>query len=717
MLELIPNSHVVRFGTFEVDLRQGELRKNGIRVKLTGQPFQILVILLEHPGDLVTREQLQRRLWPSDTFVDFDRGLNAAINRVREALGDSAENPRFVETLPRRGYRFIAPLVDSRPVGATLPASESNVSPASSNRKAMAWLWPTAVLAVITLAAGIGWLYFRKGNSSVSGATPRMVRFTSSPGAKTNPAFSPDGKEVAFGWQGEKDEDTGIYVKLIGASPPLRLTAGPGDDDSPAWSPDGRFVAFVRHSGSVSGYFIVPSLGGPERKIADRYADTFNYERLVNWLPDGKNLLVADQSSPQDPHISLVLISLENGRRQVVLTPPGPYLADATPSPDGKYIAFLQGGSYESSEIYVMRVDRSDASRLTSDKALIDGLAWTQDSKSIVFSSNRAGLQSLWRIPISGGVLSSVITAGDDAVTPTISHEGAQLAFVLNHVNSNIWRVAGPAAKSSPPSRLIASSRWENDANFSPDGKKIAFSSTRTGTQELWLCNSDGSSAVQLTSLAAPSTDMPRWSPDGKQIAFDSAPEGHSKILLISTEGGSPRQLAEGPFENEVQSWSHDGKWVYFSSNRSGAREIWKVSPEGGSPVQVTKQQASHTSGGTDLGMNSFESADGKFLFYRRDEGLWRMPVQGGESTRILKNISMMWRVCGSGICFLDEKENPARLKRLDLRSGRTTSFGSLDLGREGSFGNFDVSPDGRWVIYPRVDTLNSDIMLVENFR
>src|SRR5499433_2422097 len=109
----------MRFGTYEVDLRLGELRKSGIRVKLTGQPFQILVILLEHPGDLVTREQLQRRLWPSDTFVDFDRGLNAAINRVREALGDSAENPRFVETLPRRGYRFIAPIVD---LGTSKPA-------------------------------------------------------------------------------------------------------------------------------------------------------------------------------------------------------------------------------------------------------------------------------------------------------------------------------------------------------------------------------------------------------------------------------------------------------------------------------------------------------------------------------------------------------------------------------------------------------------------
>src|SRR5580765_3402143 len=132
VLELVPNSQVMRFGTYEVDLRLGELRKNGIRVKLTGQPFQILVILLEHPGDLVTREHLQRRLWPSDTFVDFDRGLNAAINRVREALGDSAENPRFVETLPRRGYRFIAPLVALRPTSATLPIAESNVSVAQT---------------------------------------------------------------------------------------------------------------------------------------------------------------------------------------------------------------------------------------------------------------------------------------------------------------------------------------------------------------------------------------------------------------------------------------------------------------------------------------------------------------------------------------------------------------------------------------------------------
>jgi TolB-like protein/DNA-binding winged helix-turn-helix (wHTH) protein/tetratricopeptide (TPR) repeat protein len=135
--EPVSNSQVLRFGTYEVDFRLGELRKNGMRVKLTGQPFQILAILVEHPGELVTREQLQRRLWPSDTFVDFERGLNAAINRVREALGDSAENPRFVETLPRRGYRFIAPLLEARPATVPVPRlpAGSEVSPAQPSTR------------------------------------------------------------------------------------------------------------------------------------------------------------------------------------------------------------------------------------------------------------------------------------------------------------------------------------------------------------------------------------------------------------------------------------------------------------------------------------------------------------------------------------------------------------------------------------------------------
>ena len=257
---------------------------------------------------------------------------------------------------------------------------------AAGNRKANSWLWPGAIFALITLAGGIGWLYFSQVRLSFSGRPSRMVPFTSSAGFKTTPAFSPDGKELAFAWQSEKDEGTRIYVKLVGAGAPLRLTVGPGDDDSPTWSPDGRYVAFVRRSGDVSSYFIVPSLGGAERKIADRYADQnpMPWEKRVDWSPDGKDLLVTDRSAGKDPHISILLISVENGQRHVLLTPPSAYLASAVASPDGKYVAFVQGAGFLAQELYVMRTGSSDASPLTSDKALIQGLAWTPDSKSIV---------------------------------------------------------------------------------------------------------------------------------------------------------------------------------------------------------------------------------------------------------------------------------------------------------------------------------------------
>jgi eukaryotic-like serine/threonine-protein kinase len=573
--------------------------------------------------------------------VELERIIKKALEKDRELRYQSAAEMRSdLKRLQR----------DTTSGATATHLTAAQPLAGAGNRKAKSWLRPTAILAAIALAGGVGWLYFTRSRPSNSGAAPIMVPFTSSAGIKTTPAFSPDGKELAFAWQSEKDAGTRIYVKLVGAGTPLRLTAGPGDEDSPTWSPDGRFVAFVRHSKDVSSYFIVPSLGGAERRIADQYANLIHWGNLVDWLPDGKSLLVADRRSPQDPHLSIILISLENGQRRVVLTPPGPYLANATSSPDGNYVAFVQGAGFLAQELYVMRMGTSDASRLTSDKALIRGLAWTPDSKSIVFSSSRAGLQSLWRIPITGGMPATVVAAGDDAVTPTIPREGAQLAFVLSRANANIWRAPGPAAKSGPPAKLIASSRQEFDASFSPDGKRIAFGSTRSGTMELWLCNNDGSNPIQLTSLAASSTGTPRWSPDGKQIAFDSEQQGHSDIFLISAEGGSLRRLTEGPSDNDIPSWSRDGKWVYFSSDRSGAWEIWKVSPEGGSPVQVTKQTSSGSVNDEGL-MDSFESFDGKFLFYRRDGDVWRMPLQGGESIRVLENVAFSnWRVFGNGI-------------------------------------------------------------------
>jgi Tol biopolymer transport system component/tRNA A-37 threonylcarbamoyl transferase component Bud32 len=597
-------------------------------------------------------------------------------------------------------------------VAAAVAAQPSAISTERSRRG----VWSAAILVAVALAAAVSWLYYSRGSSFTAGNL-RMVPFTSTAGEKSMPAFSPDGRELAFAWHGEKDDGFRIYVKLVGAGTPLRLTAGPGDDDSPAWSPDGRFVAFMRHSKNVTGYFIVPSLGGTERKIADAYSDPITFGSLLAWSPDGRNLLVTDRSSAQDSHENILLISIENGQRRVVLTPPGPYLAGATYAPDGRYIAFVQGAGILAQEVFVLRLAKGDAVQLTSDKALISGLAWTPDSKSIVFSSSRTGMQSLWRIRVAGGLPAPVVSGIDGAWAPTIAREDAHLAFLLNHVNLNIWRAAGPAARSSgSPAKFIASTRQQYDFSYSPDGTKIVFASDRSGPDELWLCDSDGSNPVQLTSIANSATGTPRWSPDGKQIAFDSRLEGHSDIFLISAEGGSPRRLTEGPFENDIPSWSRDGKWVYFSSNRSGSWEIWKTAADGGSPMQVTNL------GGRAVGeegfMDSFESLDGKFLYYRRGQGIWRIPVQGGESVQVLTPVAFAaWRVFGNGIVFLDKTTKPAQLKLLDVDSKRITNFGTVDVGPPalGSEG-FDVSPDGQVVLYNRVDEFDSDIMLVENF-
>jgi Tol biopolymer transport system component len=248
------------------------------------------------------------------------------------------------------------------------------------------------------------------------------------------------------------------------------------------------------------------------------------------------------------------------------------------------------------------------------------------------------------------------------------------------------------------------------DQDVSPNGQKTAFRSNRSGSFEIWICDSDGSNPIQLTSLGAPNSGTPRWSPDGRQIAFDSRKEGHSDIYVINAEGGAPRRLTTEPFENNVPSWSRDGRWIYFGSNRSGTGQIWRVPAQGGQAAQVTKQG----------GFAAFESADGKFLFYVKAATgpIWRMPVEGGEEARILdrKIAWSHWRVMEKGICFLDWDATPPEIGFFDFVTHHSRRIATVD-GAKGIWGGFALSPDGQWILFTRVDQRDSDIMLVEGFR
>jgi eukaryotic-like serine/threonine-protein kinase len=591
-------------------------------------------------------------------------------------------------------------------------AQSSQLTVATSKRKFPGWLWAAGVI-VLAIAAPSGWFYFSTPKK-YSGPPPRLLPFTSFPGDKSYPAFSPDGNEIAFSWQGENSKDSNvyhIYVQLVGAGVPLRLTSAAARDDSPTWSPDGRYIAFWRRTGAP-GYYIVPALGGPERKLADCEASVEGFEAGgIAWSPDGKYLAVADRGANPRPDAKnkIFYISIESGvRRESNIELPGNYVVSLAYSPDGKYLAFISGPGFLSADVYVAPVTGGKARALTSAHSVMDGLAWLPDGKGIVFDSSHQGLSQLWRVPVSVGEPEQVMIAGEDTIEPTIAARGSRLAFERYAVHTNIWKVPLSPSDHAPPVRTIASTKQDSDPAFSPDGKRIAFRSNRSGTDQIYVSNADGSNLIQLTSIKNSATGSPAWSPDGKQIAFDSRAEGHGDIFVISADGGSPRRLTGGPDDNNVPTWSRDGRWIYFSSGSTPATaQLRKISASGGAAVPINPN-----------GFGARESRDGKSIYYYRSGAIWRMDLSGANEVHVIDASHFQnWQLCGPDICILDMSSPPSgQFIRYDpVTKRRQTKPIDVGLGVIASVG-IDASPDGRWLIYVRADSAESDIMMVENF-
>lgn len=260
---------------------------------------------------------------------------------------------------------------------------------------------------------------------------------------------------------------------------------------------------------------------------------------------------------------------------------------------------------------------------------------------------------------------------------------------------------------------MIASTRGDFAQQISPDGKKIAFQSGRSGSYQIWLCDSDGQNLTQLTSVSGPfGAGTPRWSPDGRQIAFDVHAKGSGDVYVMDVEGGFPRPITAEPSEDVVPSWSRDGRWIYFASDRSGSFQVWKAPADGGRPVQVTKQG----------GFSAFESPDGKFVYYGRGlttSGIWRVAAAGGEEIKVIDAPKAGywgdWAIVDDGIYFIDwEATTGANIEFFSFATQQTKQV--ADLGKERvSVEGFAVSPDRRWLLYTQMED-SSDIMLVENF-
>jgi Tol biopolymer transport system component/DNA-binding winged helix-turn-helix (wHTH) protein len=730
--------HFYEFGGFRLDPLERQLASAERSIPLTPKAFDVLLLLIENGGHALRKEEFLEKVW-AGSYVE-EKNLADNISVLRKALGDDSKRSSFIETIPKYGYRFVADvreirdetiavleetkahilieeddeLESARAIGLQ-PVTRAVPAIAPTHGSPLRRFWPLAVAAVLVVI--LGTVFWRQRSRQNVRQAPMMktTQLTSFVSQEFDPSLSPDGKLVSFSRHDGVYED--IYVKQVGSvGEPLQLTHNlNGRNGASTWSPDGLTVAFLHldSDSKESGIFTVPALGGPTRKIFS-LANLFPAAGL-DWSPDGKYISFSARTNPQEAH-GVYLLSLETQELRRITSPPSVTEMDNRMefSPDGKTIAVARTLPSNQGEIYLVPVSGGPEKKLTSDNRSVIGVSWTPDGKHVVFSSNRAGGgYTLWKISVTDGNLEPVAIGGENALNPTIARSGNRLAFVKANTDTNVWQIELATGNQTPaPTPLISSSRHDRNPALSPDGKKIAFESSRTGNLEIWLSDANGANLVQLTQFEGPIASNPCWSPDGKYVAFEARSDGHSDIQIVNVEGGSPRRLTFDPSNELSPSWSVDGHWIYFSSDRNGSTQLWKMPASGGTAIQITQNG----------GYETAESRDGKFLFYTkfRTPGVFRRPIEGGDETLLIDLPALYswgdWTLFNNGIYFVDRRDSPrASLQFFDLASGKTRLIASLDRDPSSDPG-LSVTPDGRFLIYSRYDAVNNDIMLVENF-
>ena len=555
------DAHVIRFATFEVNLRSGEIRKAGMKLKLGGQPFQVLAILLERPGEIVTREDLQKRLWP-DTFVDIDHNLNAAINKIREVLGDSAENPRFVETVPRRGYRFIAE------VNGSNAARRKGSLEVAFSKESRGWQDERRESgdADIRRKTDCCWI---RGNSR--GGNSGMVAGAGQVAASC--------REPALNVYSSGDWSAGIFLEGI---------FGAGH----RWQ--SRLFFHSTKWSCITGIFV--ECGWRDNVVADS----------ISWeaLPHFPGRIDAAGSRTDSGGHCASLVVRADGRRRTA--PFGESMGwDGAWSPNGQEIAYSKG-----QDLFIARSDGSGSRKLVTIEGRAYWLRWSPDAKRIRFTllDAKTSITALWECGADGSNLHRVLSSSGKQWAECCgewSPDGRYFFFrTLDKNHSEIWQkrekgfefqtltpralTAGPLDFASavpskdghelftvgtqPGAKLMKyDPRSEHLERYLPeiqglvasnsrDGQWIAYVEIRGPESVLWRSRVDGSDKLPLTPPMKAIT-WPKWSPNGKQIAFAAEDTGKpSMVYVVDAAGGSTRAVMPPEHLYADPSWSPDGK-------------------------------------------------------------------------------------------------------------------------------------------------------------
>ena len=549
---------VARFGVFELDLRSRELRKQGMKIRLQGQPVEILAILLERPGQIVSREELQKKLWPADTFVDFEQGLNNAMKRLRAALDDDAETPRFIETLPRKGYRFIGAVNgNGQVIAADAGTPALQVKP--ERRSALSFF--SASIAVVALA--LWWA------SRIEPPPPKItnaVQLTSDGHVKCDGAIATDGVRVYF----SELFDDGCRVVAVSASGgqpvPIR-TPFPHAHVLNISRDMSELLISEGGVGAERPLWLVPTLGGPPRRLGNVVAHD------GSWSPDGRKFVYANGSA-------LYLANSDGTETRVLVSAgsdPALWAAQLVWSLDGKRVRFtLYDESKHVESLWEINTQGKDMHPLFSgwqDPPMQCCGSWTPDGRYYLFVSwknppgtyNSLPSGDIWAVRERNGLLRRPsrppvqLTAGPLHFSNLVSGLDGKVLFAVSNSNrGELMRYDRKTQQLSPyPTGISA-----EGVNFSKDGAWMTY--VTWPQRQLWRSRSDGSEALQLTFAPVMAYD-PHWSPDGKQIAYSGInPGGDWQIYIVSRDGGTSQRLPTDSPAGTDPTWSPDGDSILF---------------------------------------------------------------------------------------------------------------------------------------------------------
>jgi Tol biopolymer transport system component/DNA-binding winged helix-turn-helix (wHTH) protein len=547
-----PAKDVIRFGIFEADLGTGELARNGRKIRLQEQPFQVLAMLLEHPGEIVTREELRGRLWPADTFVDFDHGLNAAVKRLRDALGDSAENPQFVETLARRGYRFVAHIHVPAGGGA------QNTAPFANSH--LYWRIVPAAATLLIVGIVVGW---HAGHRSVAAVRVMERRLTSNP--ENDPvisaAISPDGKMLAF------TDRTGVFLRQVGTGEthPIHVPDN-GHTYCVSWFPDGSHVLATRlvSPSEQPSLWSMSVFGGTPRRIMDAA------ERGIV-SPDGSQIVFVrgDYS-----HQEIWQMQGSGEQAHKILGEPGDNVDALVWSPDGRRIAYVVSRyqlGWDDAEVslYIRDIGGHDLSRVLSSPRLRSALAWTPDGR-LIYSLSELPPSSqndtnLWAVRVdprgvkTWGTPTRLTNGADAKVRASISADGKKLIFLRGAESPGVYvtQVEGAGNRLGPLQRLSLDERRNYPYTWTPDGKSVIFTSDRDGVFHLFKQAVD-QPAPDLLVGGEQSVILARLNADSSAILYALNPdprdvERRIRIMRLSLAGGTPQFVLQDAGINNFQ--------------------------------------------------------------------------------------------------------------------------------------------------------------------